>query len=153
MNMAATDTGPANGGGEILDRRECLALLASVPVGRIVYTEQALPAVSLVNFVVSDGTVVIRTAWGSKLAAAARHAIVAFEADQYDDRTRTGWSVTAVGHAWVVEQAADPEKYAELGRLGLQPWAPGPREHYIRIAIERVSGRRINAPAPASGRS
>jgi hypothetical protein len=35
---------------EHLPRDECIRLMASAPVGRIVYTRQALPAVELVNF-------------------------------------------------------------------------------------------------------
>jgi hypothetical protein len=35
---------------EPLTRDECTRLMGSVPVGRIVYTRQALPAVELVNF-------------------------------------------------------------------------------------------------------
>lgn len=125
-----------------LDRSQCLELLASVPVGRIVYTEQAMPAIQLVNFVLADDTIVIRTAWGSKLAAAARHAIVAFEADRYDDSSRTGWSVTAIGRSRLVE---DPAEIAHLDGLALRPWAPGRRDHYIRIATDRVSGRRVTS--------
>ena len=34
-----------------LPRDECLKLMASVPVGRVIYTRRALPAVELVNFV------------------------------------------------------------------------------------------------------
>lgn len=123
-----------------LGRSQCLELLASVPVGRIVYTEQAMPAIRLVNFALADDTIVIKTAWGSKLAAAARHAIVAFEADRYDDSDHTGWSVTAIGRSRVVE---DPAEIAYLDALALQPWAPGRRDHYIRIAIDRVTGRRV----------
>ena len=33
-----------------LSRDECLTLMASVLVGRIIYTRRALPAVELVNF-------------------------------------------------------------------------------------------------------
>ena len=33
-----------------LPRDECLKLMASVPVGRVIYTRRALPAVDLVNF-------------------------------------------------------------------------------------------------------
>ena len=33
-----------------LSRDECLTLMASVPVGRVIYTRRALPAVDLVNF-------------------------------------------------------------------------------------------------------
>jgi len=39
---------------------------------------------------------VIRDDRGGKLAAAARGAVVAFEADQLDPAGRSGWSVTAV---------------------------------------------------------
>lgn len=139
----------ARGDLEDLSRHDCVELLASVPVGRIVYTEQALPAVQLVNFRIAGNTVVVRTGLGSKLAAAARHAVMAFEADRYDEASRTGWSVTVVGHAWVVEEL---DEIASLERRPLRPWAPGRRDHYVRIAIERVTGRRLAveaAPAPA----
>ena len=124
----------------VLSRDRCLALLATVPVGRIVYTERALPAVQLVNFALAEDTIVVRTAWGSKLAAAARKAIVAFEADSFDAEARTGWSVTAVGHAHVVEE---PDESALLNSLPLEPWAPGRRQYYVRIAIEMLTGRQI----------
>ena len=67
-----------------LSREECLMLMASVPVGRIIYTRRALPAVELVNFALDYGDIVIRTDRNGKLAAAARGAVVAFEADQLD---------------------------------------------------------------------
>ena len=41
---------------EILDREDCLGLLASVPLGRVVFTDRALPAIQPVNFVL-DGLV------------------------------------------------------------------------------------------------
>ena len=60
------------------------SLMASVPVGRIIYTRRALPAVELVNFALDRGEIVIRTDSSGKLAAATRGAIVAFEADSLD---------------------------------------------------------------------
>ncbi len=71
---------------EILSREECLDLLSSSPIGRIVFTDRALPAVQPVNFCLFEGNVVIRTMAGSKLAAAARNAVVAFEVDDFDAR-------------------------------------------------------------------
>ncbi len=48
---------------EILGRAECVALLRSAPVGRVVYTDQALPAIQPVTFVLDgDEAVVVRTA-------------------------------------------------------------------------------------------
>ena len=66
---------------EQLSRTECLRLVGQVPLGRIVYTRQALPAVELVNFTLDDGDIVIRTDASGKLAAATRGAVVAFEAN------------------------------------------------------------------------
>jgi nitroimidazol reductase NimA-like FMN-containing flavoprotein (pyridoxamine 5'-phosphate oxidase superfamily) len=127
---------------EQLSRDECLRLMGSVPVGRIVYTRQALPAVELVNFVLDDGGIIIRTGAGSKLAAATRGAVVAFEADSVDVAGHGGWSVTVVGHATAV---TDGEEIARLEQSGLMPWAPGNRDHFIRVSPAIVNGRRIRA--------
>jgi uncharacterized protein len=123
-----------------LSRAECVRLLATVPIGRICYTRQALPAAEPVNFAVHDGTIVIRTAAGSKLAAATHHAVVAFEADDLDLVLRSGWSVTVVGRC---EEVTDAKDIARLDRLGLESWAPGARNNFIRIVPAIVTGRRL----------
>ncbi|MET9342913.1 pyridoxamine 5'-phosphate oxidase family protein [Nonomuraea sp. NPDC003804] len=133
---------------QVLSTGECLELLASADIGRVIFTDHALPAVQPVNFYLDDASIVIRTNLGSKLAAATRQAVVAFEADEFDSDTRTGWSVTAVGRARAVQN--DDER-ARLERLPLRPWAPGDRSHFIVVRIEQVSGRRITAePANAA---
>src|SRR5512145_59112 len=100
---------------EVLSREESLALLASVPVGRVVYTDRALPAILPVNFALDiDETVVFRTGAGSKLAAATREAVVAFEVDSFDAHARSGWSVVAVGRSRVVEDSAEIERLSKL---------------------------------------
>ena len=45
-----------------LDHAESLRLLATVPVGRLIFTVNALPAVRLMNFVMADGLILMRTA-------------------------------------------------------------------------------------------
>ena len=55
-----------------------LALLASAPVGRIVFTRGALPAIHPVNFVVDGDDVVITTSEDSALLSAVAESIVAF---------------------------------------------------------------------------
>jgi uncharacterized protein len=122
---------------------ESIRLLASVPVGRIVFTVRALPAVRPVNFVVDDGSVIIRTGPGSKLTAAVRNAVVAFQADEIDPVGHTGWSVTVTGR---VQEIRDPAERDRLRRL-VTPWASGEKEHFLRIAPELVSGVRLS---PAS---
>ena len=96
-----------------LPRDECLTLMASVPVGRVIYTRRALPAVELVNFAFDAGDIVLRTDPGGKLAAAVRGAVVAFEADCLDLANQAGWSVTAIGPSRAV---TDPGRSAGCRR-------------------------------------
>jgi len=125
---------------EHLSRGECMRLMGSVPVGRIVYTRQALPAVELVNFALDDGDIVIKTDASGKLAAATRGAVVAFETDSVDVTGHNGWSVTVVGQSRAV---ADAEEIRRLEQLTLEPWVPGRHDHYIRISPTIVNGRRL----------
>ena len=138
MNDAATGITPD--GLERLPAGECLRLLATVPVGRIVYTRQALPAVELVNFALDGGDIVIRTDPGGTLAAALQHTVVAFEADDFDSARRHGWSVTVVGQS---REVTDPADIARLATIGLQPWVVGEKEYFIRITPGIVNGRRL----------
>jgi nitroimidazol reductase NimA-like FMN-containing flavoprotein (pyridoxamine 5'-phosphate oxidase superfamily) len=128
---------------EVLSREECLRLLNTVRVGRLVFTEDALPAVQPVNFRTWRDDVVIRVAGGPKLAAAVHKLVVAFEADELDPDLRTGWSVTVVGHA---ERITDVDQLVELSGTFVQPWVAGPRDHFVRIRTEKVTGRRLYAP-------
>lgn len=125
---------------EDLNRRQCLDLLQGVRVGRLVFTEDALPAVQPVNFRLWHDDVVIRVAGGPKLAAATDNQVVAFQADELDADLRTGWSVTVVGHA---EPITDVDELLELAGTFIQPWVDGRRDHFVRIRTEKMTGRRF----------
>lgn len=127
-----------------MSRNECLTLMASVPVGRIIYTSRALPAVDLVHFALEEGDIVVGTDRGGKLAAAVRGAVVAFEADRLDPAGRAGWSVTAIGPC---REVTDPGEIARLQTTGPGSWAPGPRDHYLRISPVILTGRHLHADA------
>ena len=125
---------------DVLNRRQCLDLLQGVRVGRLVFTEDALPAIQPVNFRLWRDDVVIRVAGGAKLAAACDNSVVAFEADELDADLRTGWSVTVVGHAQPITGVDD---LVEIAGTFLQPWVEGRRDHFIRIQTEKITGRRF----------
>jgi uncharacterized protein len=129
-----------------LSREQCLRLMATAPVGRLIYTRRAMPAVELVNFTIDAGDIVIRTAATGKLIAAIREAVVAFEADAFD--AGSGWSVTAVGHARQVTDQADIHK---LRTTGPRPRVPGELPYFVRITPGTLNGRWLtsagNAPA------
>lgn len=126
---------------EVLSKAECYRLLGGASVGRIVFTEQALPAIQPVSYGMRGQSLVMRTTVGSKLAAATRNAVVAFEVDQFDnDHLRSGWSVVAVGHA---SEITDPTELSVARAMELRPWALDMSEHYIRVDVELISGRRV----------
>ena len=125
---------------EILDPGECLRLLQSVPVGRLVFTQGGLPAVRLVNFSVDSDTIVFASDDGEKFRAAERGDVVAFEVDDIDLDHHLGWTVTSVGHLSVVP----PEEAAWLQRASpLRPWAPLHDQRLIRLGTESLTGRRL----------
>ena len=131
-----------SGPGQLLDAiapDECWELLASQQIGRLAFSAQGgLPVVLPVNYLVDDQTVVFRTGRGPKLTAAARREVVAFEVDQIDVETHTGWSVVVIGQAALVTM---PGERARVEALGLRPWVAGPRDEYVVIAPRNVAGR------------
>ncbi len=126
---------------EILTRQECLALLSSRPVGRVGLSAYALPAILPVTYRMLDEHVVFATATGSKSLAVAHENVIAFEVDDVDPATRSGWSVLAVGVAREVTER-DPDWLAAR-RLDLHPWAGRHAVHLIRLPTDRLSGRRL----------
>ncbi len=124
---------------EILARDECLRLLAGRSLGRVGVTTGALPAVLPVNFCVNEDLVLIRTSTGTKLDAALRDSVVAFEVDDFDPVAHTGWSVMVTG---IAHELTGVEEEA-VRHPPLARWAPRGEGHTIAISTEIVSGRRI----------
>jgi nitroimidazol reductase NimA-like FMN-containing flavoprotein (pyridoxamine 5'-phosphate oxidase superfamily) len=124
---------------EILPFKECLRLLASVPVGRVGFIADGELLMLPVNHIVDGHNVAFRTAHGSKLAAADGQNLATFEADHYNEQTQSGWSVVVTGRAETVEAEADVQR---LTRRGLHPWVTAvPHPFWIRIRPTSVSGR------------
>lgn len=136
---------------EMIERDECLRLLSSVPVGRVGLCVHALPVILPVNFVVAEPPgggepiVVVRSAEGSKLAAAFDSAVLAFEVDGYEALTHCGWSVLVQGVARVL--AGAEREWAES--LPLLPWAIEGASMFIGLDTDVVRGRRFGVPVPA----
>lgn len=131
-----------------LGRAESMRLLASTQVGRLIFTVNALPAVRLMNFAVVDGLIVLRTAADTTVARKASDAVVAFEADDLDAATSSGWSVVVTGRA---RRVTDPESIARYQAVPLVPWAPGERDQFVTITTEVVEGRRVRRAAGSTG--
>ncbi len=130
---------------EILPFDVCLQLLATVPVGRVSFLADGEIVVLPVNHVVDGQDPVFRTARGSKLSAAEGQDLVAFEADSYDERTKSGWSVLVNGRAQAVYEEAEIRR---LSRLGLHPWVTAvERPFWVRIRPTSITGRQTPQPS------
>lgn len=122
---------------------ECLRLLASVPVGRIVYTRHALPAVEPVIFTLEDRHIVIRIEPSGALFTAIHDAVVAFQSDHIDYVDHCGWSVSVIGDA---REVIDPPEVTRLRGIGLESWTAGENGCFIRISPGIVSGQKLRWP-------
>ena len=69
-----------------------------------------------------------------------------FEADSLDAEHHVGWSVTVIGQS---QEVTDPDEIRRLEQIGLRAWAPGDREHFIRIRPGLLNGRRLSTHGSA----
>jgi nitroimidazol reductase NimA-like FMN-containing flavoprotein (pyridoxamine 5'-phosphate oxidase superfamily) len=124
----------------ILEANQCWELLRSSEVGRLAVSIADHPDIFPVNFVVEHGSVVFRTAEGTKLAAAVLGTAVAFEVDGYDADAGEAWSVVIKGRAVEIERMQDVFDALDLP---LFPWHAAPKHRFVRIEPDDVSGRRF----------
>jgi nitroimidazol reductase NimA-like FMN-containing flavoprotein (pyridoxamine 5'-phosphate oxidase superfamily) len=139
---------------EDLDEAECLRLVSPGGIGRIAFTGRFGPTVLPVNYQLHQGTIVFRTAEDSPTDEDLRTGIanaeykVAFEIDDFSPAAREGWSVLIQGPVHHVESEAER---ASVREAGVEPWAGGPRELFLRVVPSRITGRRISRKPAASG--
>ena len=124
-----------------LDTSTCLELLRTREVGRLAVSITDHPDIFPINYVVDHGTIVFRTAEGTKLAAAVLGRGVAFEIDGYDPEAGDAWSVVVKGYAIEIEQL---QSYFDALDLPLFPWHAGPKHRFVRIEPVQISGRRFH---------
>lgn len=126
-------------GFEHLSRAECMGLLARNSLGRVAFTERALPAIRPVNYSLVGNRILLRAEFDG-LGRRLDGQIVAFEVDEVDTARGAGWSVLVTGSAWLVREPDD------LMRLDALPLVtPEGAGHDARVCIMpgEISGRRI----------
>ena len=131
---------------EVLSEAESLVLVSSVGFGRLAYSGRYGLTVMPVNYKLHEGSILFRTAHNSPTDEDLRTGMpgaeyqVAFEVDHIDTDTREGWSVLIQGDAHHVDTEAER---ASVLAAGLESWAGGEREHFLRILPVRITGRRL----------
>lgn len=126
---------------EWIHREECLRLLASNEVGRIVVVEGGGPLIFPVNYALDGENILFRTDDGAKLQRGPGRT-ACFEVDEIDRATHTGWSVVVVGRLDEVTPMDGPD-YTRAMDLAAESWAGGPKDHLLRLVSSRITGRRI----------
>jgi uncharacterized protein len=122
-----------------LEVNVCWALLRSQEAGRLAVLIADRPEIFPINYVVDHGTVVFRTAEGTKLAGAVERD-VAFEADGYDPDKGEAWSVVVKGRG---EEISRGHELLDTADLPLFPWHATPKQRFVRIVPDEISGRRF----------
>ena len=125
-----------------IEADECWRLLATQPIGRVGVIVGHYPLIFPVNYAVDGKQIVFQTGAGTKLWATSR-SNVTFEVDELDLVHRSGWSVMVRGAAQEVSVERNPILKERAEARGAVVWAPGPRNHLVRMVADQISGRRI----------
>ncbi|HUI04398.1 MAG TPA: pyridoxamine 5'-phosphate oxidase family protein [Acidimicrobiales bacterium] len=124
-----------------LSEEECLRLLKTQDMGRLAVVVGGRPTIFPVNYAVDERLVVIRTDPGAKLEHAPL-GWVAFEVDQFDPVSLSGWDVVVSGVARDVTDAVD-ETSTRLRAVEVVPWVTGEKAHRLAIFDATITGRRL----------
>jgi nitroimidazol reductase NimA-like FMN-containing flavoprotein (pyridoxamine 5'-phosphate oxidase superfamily) len=127
---------------EPLTPAQCRGYLGTGGVGRMVFAGPRGPEAIPVNYSMLDGDIVVRTGRHTILAGHAVQTPVSFEVDHFDEARSEGWSVLARGLAQTVTALPELET---VRSLGIEPWAGGEKDTYLRIIVADLTGRRIRA--------
>jgi hypothetical protein len=124
-----------------LSRQECFELLAEKVVGRVAFVDDDGPVVLPVNYALDNETVLFRTSASSSMVGHLRNGTVAFQVDEADEVTESGWSVLVRGVA-TFEQ---PKGTGPANHPRPSPWVQGSRNLVVRISAHVLTGRRLLA--------
>ncbi|HEY8701202.1 MAG TPA: pyridoxamine 5'-phosphate oxidase family protein [Arthrobacter sp.] len=124
---------------------DCWELLEAGVVGRLALIVDEHPEIFPVNYVLERRSIVFRTAVGTKLWGANASRPAALEIDGYDPHQEEAWSVVARGETAII---TNPDEIAAVDALHLEPWQPGPKDHYVRLSPRALTGRRFKVNKP-----
>ncbi|HEY4615557.1 MAG TPA: pyridoxamine 5'-phosphate oxidase family protein [Citricoccus sp.] len=149
---------------EDLGEDACWARLRTGEVARLAVIVEGRPEIFPINYVVDRGSLVFRTAEGTKVHAALSTSGVALEVDGVDAPDDTADDAPEGGpeasaHAWSVvvkgsaEQITGTKELMGTTELPLTPWQTGTKGKFVRIHPTEVTGRRFPVATPEQWRT
>jgi uncharacterized protein len=142
---------------EELSEDACWARLRVGEVARLAVIVEDHPEIFPINYVVDHGSLVFRTAEGTKVHAALSASPVAIEVDGVDAPGEDPG--TPAAHAWSVvlkgtaEQITATDELMDTTGLPLTPWQTGAKGKFVRITPTEVTGRRFPVISPEEWRT
>jgi nitroimidazol reductase NimA-like FMN-containing flavoprotein (pyridoxamine 5'-phosphate oxidase superfamily) len=128
-----------------IDPSRCLSLLEAVSYGRLATVDAGEPVLAVVNHIVSDGDIYIRTRPQARLARlteGGRVANAVFEVDSAFPAAHSAWSVMARGQ--LIREHG--EKRSAALRSRLTAWAQGERDVVLHLQVQKLTGRAVGNP-------
>ena len=128
-----------------IEPTRCLQLLEAVQYGRLATVEDGRPLLVVVNHIVDDGDIYIRTRPEAKLAQLTENGRVVpavYEVDSAFPAGQSGWSVMATG---VLQREHGGTPSAPL-RSRLTAWAQGERDVVLHLDVQQLTGRAVGRP-------
>ena len=124
---------------EVLATTECWQLLSQRTVGRVAYTDRALPVIVPLNYSLVGQRIMVRCR-ADGLAARLDGQVVAFQIDDIDLEGLGGWSVLVTG---TCRRLTAPSELLRVDHLP-PSWA-GPDHHTaVFITPGNIEGRRLH---------
>ena len=138
--------GPVDRNGlEVLERAECLQLLATSKIGRLAYSRGGTLAVIPVNVACADDRMLFRLGTGAALAAVYDKQLLTLEVDAIDLDTWCGWSINIVGAPEEI-----PAALAGTVGQGLRSWLRPESTRLFSLRTDHLEGRRLAPPRRAN---
>lgn len=128
----------------VLPEDECWRRLEALEFGRLAFHLADEVHITPINYAVSEGHILFRTAEGSKLLGVVMNEDVAFEIDQVDEEAETAWSVIARGQAHLL----DGQDARDADNLRLRPWVSTEKFNVVAVRVDELSGRQFHLARP-----
>jgi uncharacterized protein len=124
-----------------IEPSRCLQLLQAVSYGRLAAVDAGRPLLVVLNHVVDDGDIYIRTRSDARLAGLTQsgptHAV--YEVDSAFPAGQSGWSVIAHG---LLTREQGGRHWTTI-RSRLTSWAQGERDVVLRLEVQDLTGRSV----------
>ena len=125
------------GGSTVLTPDRSRELVRTENLGRLIIVLEDEVEVYPVNYALTDsGSVVFRTAPGSKLAGLTVSPRVTFEVDRVEGDT--AWSVVLRGRARMHKESS---ALTFADSLDVHPWVSGDKFEVVEVTVDAISGR------------